>query len=139
MNEMTQPETVAPLAEAIEGNEDEIAAFAERLDEVNDLLDLLGLAGGAADDEMVTALAGTASGAGTLADAATEPETVRGLESMLHAVGEATSDATPPEHVGVIGLLKALRDPEVQAGLGFLIAVSRNLGHDLDRQASYRE
>ena len=115
----SQVEPTDALAEAIEGNEEALAEFVEHLDEVNDLLDILALGSAAVDDEMVVMLAETANNVGTLADTATEPETVRGLESVLHAVGDAAGDLDePPERVGTLGLLRALRDPEVQTGLG---------------------
>jgi len=136
----TQAEPTDVLAEAIEGNEEALAEFVEHLDEVNDLLDILALGSAAVDDEMVVMLAETANNVGTLADTATEPETVRGLESVLHAVGDAAGDLDePPERLGPIGLLRALRDPEVQAGLGFLVAVSKGIGRDLERRSEMRQ
>ena len=126
-------------ADAIEGNEAALAALLDRADEVADLLDVLALATGALDDDMVVKLARTGGNLGAVADAAAEPETVRGVESVLHAVGDATGDLEePPEPVGVVGLLRALRDPEVQAGLGFLVAVSKHLGRDLERRSALR-
>ena len=141
MSEQPQPE-IEPtdaLAEAIEGNEAELAEFVEHVEEVNDLLDLLSLGSAAVDDEMVVLLAETANNVGTLADTATEPGTVRGLESILHAVGDAAGDMDePPERLGPVGLLRALRDPDVQAGLGFVIAVARGIGRDLERRSEMR-
>lgn len=127
------------LLDAVEGNEADLAEFVDRLDEINDLLDILALGSSAVDDEMVVMLAETANNIGTLADTATEPETVRGLESVLHAVGDAAGDLDePPERVGMLGLLKAMRDPEVQTGLGFIIAIAKGIGHDLDRRVEMR-
>jgi uncharacterized protein YjgD (DUF1641 family) len=148
MSEQEQPESadgvdvedLEPLVEAVDGNEEELARLVERLDDVNQLLDVLALGTGAMDDEMVTKLAATGNNLGAVADAAAEPETVRGVESMLHAVGDATGDLEEaPERLGVVGLLRALRDPEVQAGMGFLVAVARNLGADLTRRSELRE
>ncbi|HKJ58724.1 MAG TPA: DUF1641 domain-containing protein [Halobacteriales archaeon] len=140
MSEQPQLEAADSLAEAIDGNEEALAEFVEHLDEVNDLLDILALGSAAVDDEMVVMLAETANNVGTLADTATEPETVRGLESVLHAVGDAAGDLDePPERLGPIGLLRALRDPEVQAGLGFLVAVSKGIGRDLERRSEMRQ
>jgi len=140
MSEQPQLEATDSLAEAIDGNEEALAEFVEHLDEVNDLLDILALGSAAVDDEMVVMLAETANNVGTLADTATEPETVRGLESVLHAVGDAAGDLDePPERLGPIGLLRALRDPEVQAGLGFLVAVSKGIGRDLERRSEMRQ
>lgn len=140
MSESQQLEKTEALAEAIEGNEEALAKFLENLDQVNELMDIVALGSAAMDDEMVIMLAETANSAGTLADTATEPETVRGLESMLHAIGDATGDMEePPERLGMIGLLKAMRDPDVQMGLGYLVAVARGLGTDLDRRSEMRK
>lgn len=140
MSESQQLEKTEALAEAIEGNEEALAKFLENLDQVNELMDIVALGSAAMDDEMVIMLAETANSAGTLADTATEPETVRGLESMLHAIGDATGDMEePPERLGMIGLLKAMRDPDVQMGLGYLVAVARGLGSDLDRRSEMRK
>lgn len=139
MSEQPQLENRDALLDAVDGNEEDLAELVDRLDEINDLLDVLALGSAAADDEMVVTLAETANNIGTLADTATEPETVRGLESVLHAVGDAAGDLEePPEPVGMLGLMKALRDPDVQTGLGFLIAISRGIGHDLERRAELR-
>ncbi|WP_440988238.1 DUF1641 domain-containing protein [Haloarchaeobius baliensis] len=131
---MATDETVR-LAAAVGENGDELAdamgtvAELQRtgtLDDLAALSDLLALANGALDDEMVMRLAGTGSGLGELADTAAEPETVRGLERMLHAVGDASVE--DPEPVGALGLMKATRDPEVKRGLGYLVAIARALG-----------
>jgi uncharacterized protein YjgD (DUF1641 family) len=133
-------EQLAELAASVDGNEAELAELLDRLDEVNDLLDVLALGTGAMDDEMVQTLAATGGNLGALADAAAEPATVRGVESLLHAVGDATGDLEePPERMGIVGLLRALRDPEVQAGLGFLVTVSKHLGRDLTRRSELRQ
>jgi uncharacterized protein YjgD (DUF1641 family) len=130
---------LAELADAVDGNEDDLAELLDRVDEVNDLLDVLALGTRAMDDEMVQTLAATGGNLGALADAAAEPATVRGVESLLHAVGDATGDLEePPEAVGIVGLLRAMRDPEVQAGLGYLVAVSKHLGRDLTRRSELR-
>ncbi len=46
------------------------------------------------------------------------------IDCLTYALA-AAEDAKP---VGLFGLLSALRDPEVQKGLGFLIAVLKKLG-----------
>jgi uncharacterized protein YjgD (DUF1641 family) len=135
----TQLSEQEALLEALDGNEADVAELLERLDEINDLLDILALGSAAIDDEMVVLLAETANNIGTLADTATEPETVRGLESVLHAVGDAAGDLDePPERVGLLGLIKAMRDREVQAGLGFIVAIAKGIGRDLDRRVEMR-
>jgi uncharacterized protein YjgD (DUF1641 family) len=103
------------------------------LDQLVALTDVLGLASDAMTDDMVAELASTGSSLGEVADVAAEPETVRGVQAMLRAVGDASESDEPPERVGPVGLLKATRDPEVQAGLGYLLAVARGLGRELNR------
>lgn len=61
-----------------------------------------------------------------VAHTAADDDVADGLESMLVALGEATAD--PPERIGPLGLIRAIRDPEVQAGLGVLIGLARALG-----------
>lgn len=120
------------LAAALEANEDALVHVLEELDSTAQLLDLLAFASEALDDEMVVLLARTANQLGELADTATEPSAARGLESVLNAVGEAADE--PPEGIGPVGLLRALRDPDVQVGLGYLLAVAGALGRELDRR-----
>ncbi|WP_439028138.1 DUF1641 domain-containing protein [Haloarchaeobius sp. DT45] len=128
------PETVR-LAEAVGREGEDLAAAVETiselqrngtLDDLAALADLLALMNGAVDDEMVMRLAKTGSSLGALADTAAEPDTVRGLERMLHAVGDASVEESEP--VGVIGLAKATRDPEVKEGLGYLLNLAKALG-----------
>jgi len=127
----------ARLGEATGENATELAEAVETLaelqrsgtlDDVLALADTLALATAALDDEMVTNLAATGSRLGELADTAADEEVARSLESVLTAVGEAGEE--PPESPGVFGLARALRDPEVKAGLGFLLAVAKAIGRD---------
>ncbi|MFB6104949.1 MAG: DUF1641 domain-containing protein [Halobacteriaceae archaeon] len=120
------------VVDAIEENPAAVATLIERLDAVNELLDVLELGTAALDDEMVTTLSRRGSRVGELVDTASDPETVQGLEMLLRAVGEAGSVESPPDRVGALGLLKATRDPDVQRGLGLLIAVARATGAQLD-------
>ena len=62
-----------------------------------------------------------------------DPERVAGVnmaqdvakvDCLTHAVAAADAD----KQVGLMGLLAALRDPDVQRGLGFFISVLKNLG-----------
>jgi uncharacterized protein YjgD (DUF1641 family) len=89
------------------------------------------------DDDMVRSVASTGSRLGEVADTAADEEVARSLESLLAAVGEAGSE--DPESVGIVGLLRALRDPEVKAGLGFLVAVARALGRERRARGGTRE
>lgn len=127
-------ETVA-LAESVGENGGELADAMETvvalqrsgtLDDLAAMADLVSLAAGAMDDEMVETLAARGTALGELADTAAEPETVRGLETMLQAVGDAADEQSEP--VGVVGALRATRDPEVKTGLGFLLGLAKAIG-----------
>ncbi len=54
--------------------------------------------------------------------------------AVLGKVGAAVADAggRAPTQVGAFGMLRALRDPDVQRAAGFLIQVARGLGKQLD-------
>jgi len=123
------------LTAAVAENPEAVAAFVRRLDDVNELLDVVALATEAADDEMVSSVAGTVGSLGELADEASDPETVRGARTLLRALGEAGNPETTYREVGPVGLVRALRDPEVKRGLAFLIAIARGIGTELDREA----
>lgn len=121
------------LTAALAEDPEAAAAFVRRLDDVNELLDVLALATEAADDEMVASVAGTAGSLGELADEASDPETVRGARTLLRALGDAGDPETTYRGVGALGLLRALRDPEVKRGLAFLVALARGVGRELER------
>ncbi|WP_335998795.1 DUF1641 domain-containing protein [Halorientalis halophila] len=123
-------ENAGDLAEAIE-----TLARLQRsgtLDDVLALADTLSLLTAAMDDEMVTNLTATGSRLGELADTAADDDVAGSLESVLEALGEAGDQ--PPEPPGVLGMLRAMRDPDVQAGMGFLLAVAGALGRDLGEE-----
>jgi uncharacterized protein YjgD (DUF1641 family) len=128
----------AQLGEAAGENADEMAEAIETLgrlqrsgtlDDIVELLDTLSLVSAAMDDEMVTNLAATGTRLGEIADTAADDDVARSLESLLEALGEAGDH--PPESPGVLGLVRAMRDPEVKTGMGFLIGIARALGRDL--------
>ncbi len=96
------------------------------LEELVELAEVVSLMTAALDDEMVRSLADTGGSLGELADVAAENGAREGAETVLTAVGDAEQE--PPESVGAIGLLRATRDPEVQRGLGYLLAVARGIG-----------
>jgi uncharacterized protein YjgD (DUF1641 family) len=51
---------------------------------------------------------------------------------LFNALGDAICRCErEPEPVGVVGLLKALREPEVQKALGMLINIARELGKNI--------
>jgi uncharacterized protein YjgD (DUF1641 family) len=129
-------ETVA-LAEAVGENGDELRAALDTLvtlqrsgtlDELAEIAEVGSLATAALDDEMVASLAGTGAALGEVAQTAADDETRDGVETLLKGVGEAERE--PPERVGAVGLLRGVRDPEVQYGLGYLLAVAGAIGRE---------
>jgi uncharacterized protein YjgD (DUF1641 family) len=129
-------ETVA-LAEAVGENGDELREALEAvlalqrsgtLDELAELAEVVSLGTAALDDEMVASLAGTGSALGEVAQTASDDDTRDGIETLLESVGEAERE--PAERVGLVGLLRAIRDPDVQYGLGYLLAIAGAVGRD---------
>ena len=127
-------ETVA-LAEAVGGNGEELADAMETLlalqrsgtlDELAEVAAVASLLTAALDDEMVRSLAGTGSSLGEIADTAAEDDTRDGLQTVLSGVGAA--EGSDPEPVGPVGLVRQIRDPEVQYGLGYVFAIARAIG-----------
>ena len=123
------------LAALVGENGDELAASLETLvelqragtlDELVGFVDALSLLTAALEDDMVTELARTGSRLGEVADEAADPDAVRGLTRLVRAVSDA--ETTGSEPVGPVGLVKSTRDPEVQAGLGYLLALARAVG-----------
>ena len=117
-------EHAAELAEAVE-----TLARLQRsgtLDDLAALADVAALGSRAMDDEMVTQLAATGTSLGEVADTAADEDVARTVESLLEAVGDA--GAEPAEPVGAIGLVRAMRDPEVKAGMGFLLSLAKAMG-----------
>jgi uncharacterized protein YjgD (DUF1641 family) len=98
------------------------------LDDLAGAAQIVSLAGGAMDDEMVTTLAQAGNNLGEVADAAADPAAARGIEMLLQSISESCVHEEPPERMGVIGLTKAIRDPDVQRGLGFWMSVAKNAG-----------
>ena len=96
------------------------------LDDLVELAELASLASAALDDEMVVSLADTGSSVAELADAASGDDTREGIETLLGAVGDA--ETAEPAPVGLLGLARATRDPEVRQGLGYLLALAGALG-----------
>ena len=131
---LATPEAAA-LGEATGENADALAealetvARLQRSGTLNDLAalaDIAALASNAMDDEMVTDLAATGTSLGELADTAADDDVARTLESLLEAVGEAGTE--PAEPVGPRGIVRALRDADVRAGLGFFLSLARAVG-----------
>ncbi|WP_415383428.1 DUF1641 domain-containing protein [Halosimplex sp. TS25] len=96
------------------------------LDELIELAEVVSLATAALDDEMVRSLADTGGSLGELAQAAADDDARDGIETLLEGVGE--TERAHPEQVGPLGLVRAVRDPDVQYGLGYLLALAAALG-----------
>ncbi|WP_440007175.1 DUF1641 domain-containing protein [Halomicrococcus sp. SG-WS-1] len=133
----------AQLSAAVGENGDDLASALETvvelersgaLDELAAVADVLPLLSGALDDEMVASLARTGGRLGEVADAAGEPETARGAETLLDAVGEVGRRDDSPEPVGPAGLVRAMGDPEVKRGIGVVLAMVRSLGESAGAQ-----
>jgi uncharacterized protein YjgD (DUF1641 family) len=128
-------EETVRLAALVGESGDELAASLETLvelqragtlDELVGFVDALSLLTAALEDDMVVELARTGSRLGEVADEAADPDAVKGLTRFVRAVGEAEAEGSDP--VGPVGLVRATRDPEVQAGLGHLLALARAVG-----------
>ncbi|MFC7056976.1 DUF1641 domain-containing protein [Halovenus salina] len=129
-------ETVA-LAEMVGENGDELQEALETLlvlqrsgtlDELAEIAAVGSLATAALDDEMVTSLAGTGASLGEVAQTAADDDVRDGIETVLEGLGDA--EHAPPEQVGPVGLVRGLRDPEVQYGLGYLLALASAIGRE---------
>jgi len=123
------------LEAAIEQNPEAVAEFVEHLDAVNEVLDVLSLGESALSDEMVTSLADTGAALGEIAQTTADDDTRDGIETLLESVGEAERE--PPEQVGPVGLLRGLRDPDVQYGLGYLLALAGAIGRERSGRSSH--
>ena len=129
-------ETVA-LAAAVGDNGEELTEALDTLvtlqrsgtlDELAEIAEVGSLATAALSDEMVRSLARTGSGLGEVADSAADEDTREGIKTLLDGVGDA--EAETPERVGAIGLARGIRDPEVQYGLGYLLALAGAIGRE---------
>ena len=128
-------EETVRLASLVGENGDDLAAALETLvalqragtlDELVGIADALSLATAALEDDMVAELARTGSRLGEVADEAADPQAGRGLTRLVRAVGDA--ETAEHDRVGPVGLVRSSRDPEVQAGLGYLLALARAVG-----------
>ena len=129
-------ETVA-LAETVGENGDELQEALDTvltlqrsgtLDELAEIAEVGSLATAALDDEMVTSLAGTGAALGEVAQTAADDDARDGVKTMLEGVGAA--HRSDPEPVGALGLARSIRDPEVQYGLGYVLAISKAIGRE---------
>jgi uncharacterized protein YjgD (DUF1641 family) len=125
------------LGSAVGANGAELADALERvatlqrtgtLDRLFEVADALALLTDAADDEMVESVVARGTALGEVATTAADDDVRDGIERLLDGVGDASVAESEP--LGPLGLVRALRDPEVQAGVGFLVAVARGIGAD---------
>jgi uncharacterized protein YjgD (DUF1641 family) len=139
-------ETVGENGEQLEDALESLLALQRSgtLEELVELAEVVSLLTAALDDEMVRSLSATGSGLGELAQTAAEDDTRDGLETLLESVSAADDDAgdgietllegvgeaerAPPEQPGLLGLLRKARDPDVQLGLGYILAIAEAIG-----------
>jgi uncharacterized protein YjgD (DUF1641 family) len=59
------------------------------------------------------------------------------VEESMHCLLRSIADTEPAKvkPKGMLGLTSALRDPDVQKGLGFLLAIAKNLGSCLRKSS----
>ena len=135
-------ETVA-LAETVGENGDELREALETvlalqrsgtLDELAEVAEVGSLATAALDDEMVRSLAATGSSLGEVAQTAADDDTRDGIETLLRGLGDAERASTEP--LGAVGLVRGLRDPDVQHGLGYLLTLAAAIGAERSEDAS---
>lgn len=69
-------------------------------------------------------------GALRLLERLSRPETLAQIERLLD-VAERLPDATGSARLGLFGLLRQFRDPDVQRALGFTVDLARRLGHEM--------
>ncbi|SFF77468.1 Uncharacterized conserved protein YjgD, DUF1641 family [Halopelagius inordinatus] len=130
------------LAESVGENGDELAAALQTLaelqrtgtlDDLVSLADVVSLASGALEDDMVTELASTGAALGEVADEASDPNAVRGLTTLMRALGEASDPDDPPKPTGVLDVFRAIRDPDVRTGISYVVSLAKALGASLRR------
>jgi uncharacterized protein YjgD (DUF1641 family) len=125
------------VREAVAANDADLEAAIEQvvamqrsgtLDRMVEVADAVTLLTSVMDDETIETLARTGSSLGEVADTAGRDEVRSGLIRTLEGVGRASGPDADTAPVGAVGLLRALRDPEVRAGMGHLVAVARGIG-----------
>ncbi|WP_435074565.1 DUF1641 domain-containing protein [Halorubrum sp. HHNYT27] len=129
-------ETVG-LAAAVGENGDELRDALETLvalqrsgtlDELAEIAEVGSLLTAALDDEIVASLVGTGAALGEVAQTAADDDARDGVETLLRSLGEAEGE--PAEQVGPVGLVRGLRDPDVQYGFGYLLALAGAIGRE---------
>ncbi|MFW5937470.1 MAG: DUF1641 domain-containing protein [Halanaeroarchaeum sp.] len=135
------------MAESVGENADDLNAALEKmvqleqdgtLDDLLEASNAISLAGDAIDDEMIVSLMGMVGDLGQAADGAAQTNAIRTFQAMTDALDEA-ADFEAAEPVGMVGMLKMMRDPEVQQGMGFLLSLMKAFGHQIDRRKNAYE
>ncbi|MFB6070664.1 MAG: DUF1641 domain-containing protein [Halanaeroarchaeum sp.] len=135
------------MAESVGENADDLDAALSKMVELerdgtlDDLLEAsnaISLAADAMDDEMIVSVMGMVGDLGQAADGAAQTNAIRTFQAMTDALDEA-ADFEEAEPVGMLGMLSKMRDPEVQQGIGFLMALAKAFGHQIDRRAEAYE
>jgi len=136
IDRLTQPEMLRRLEVLVEQLE-QAPGFVAMFGDIVDDLARKAEAEGVSLDELVAnlrlALLGAAKTAPVIAhvfDSGMLNEgAVQTLGSMARAIEAAREDGVQP--VGFMGALRALRDPNLQRALGFLVSVGRTLGSEM--------
>lgn len=136
------------MAESVGENADELNDALEKMVELerdgtlDDLLqasNAISLAADALDDEMIVSMMSMVGDLGQAADGAAQTNAIRTFQAMTDALDEA-SDFEAAEPVGMLGMVSKMRDPEVQQGIGFLLAIAKAFGHQINRRkAAYEQ
>jgi uncharacterized protein YjgD (DUF1641 family) len=107
------------------------------LEDIEQAAVTLSLAAEAVDDDIVTSVMRAVVGAGELFDtAAGEEAALRNMEVLVTAMGEAAPDPTEePEQVGALDMVRRMRDPRAQRGIGFMLDLLTELGDQLEHRA----
>jgi uncharacterized protein YjgD (DUF1641 family) len=113
-------------------NKEEVLKVLEKLDEesIDQLVDLLGtmqLMKGYLTDQMVADLARILTSIFKVVNSISNSDLVDIIERAMQDPSLDKALLNPPK-LGLLGLLGALRDPEVQRGMGIMISLVKALG-----------
>jgi len=98
------------------------------LDQLAEIAEVGWLVSAALDDEMASSLASTGAALGGSTRTAASDDTRDGIETLLQDPGAAARAS--PEPVGAVGLVRRLRGPKVQYGLGYLPTPAAAIGRE---------
>lgn len=104
------------------------------MDNLVEIADTLSLRTEAIDDEMINSLSKLESSIGELVNKTSDTETAKNLKIILDSLSETDNVGNQPEKIGILGLLKALRDPEIQRRLGFFILITKLIGKNIEKE-----